>query len=339
MNKTQAIQSIKKVQIEASKLETSALITLFELDISIPLENLSISVNDSEKVFYFHNNTKLLNTNIKSKGNTYILCPIEANGFEYTSQGVLPTPLLRITVSDNGISTLTLLKNKIKLLGDLVGCKLTRRRTFAKFLSSSNFNNNNRPVDLDVDELAEFPSDIWYINRKSNENKNIIEYELNSILDLENIQLPIRTTRAKRCGFTYRGDGCVYEYDIRRNDEIHGDNTILPLQAPPIATEDDRLISEVINTNIIFIGKFQQGNTYNKGNSVYIESNGLKYYFVANQNNVSASPPNPTYWIADQCSKCLKGCGLRWNNPNINVSPLTRGELRYGGFYSLDRVK
>lgn len=349
MNRLEAQSSIKRIQSESSRLETSALITLFELDLSLALENQGFLNNDSDKFFYFHNSNKLINTSIKSQGKEYTLCPIEATDFEVSSQGVLPTPRLRITVSEQGIPLLALLKSQIRVLGDLVGCKITRRRTFARFLTLDNFNAQNLPNILEIDELAELPSDIWFINRKSNENKTIIEYELNSILDLENLQLPRRQMMAKRCNLNYRGEGCVYEYDSRRNDDIHGEFTILPEQAPPVATEEDKLITEILNIqSITVIGAYQNGNTYNKGQSVYITSGGLKYYFVAKNDNVTSAPPNANDWIADKCSKCLKGCKLRWALTNpvgsvvIGVAAgslgLTKGELPFGGFLALDRI-
>lgn len=343
MNKTEAQTAIKKIQVESSALETSGLITLFELDISSALQNIGIFVNESEKYFYFHNNTKLIITDIKFQGKTYAICPIQATGFDITSQGTLPTPLLSMTVSDDGISSFNLLKQKLKYIGDLVGCKITRRRTFAKFLSLNNFNINNIPSSIDVNELAELPPDRWIINRKSNENKNILEYELTSVLDLENIKLPKRLM-VKKCVATYRGEGCLYEYDSRRNDNVHGETSILPEQAPPVATEDDKLIKDIIGvSNINDLGPYQQGATYQLGQSVYLETEGIKYYFVAKRNNVNSMPPNTSDWIADKCSKCLRGCKLRYSasNPTGSVvvgnSGLIPGELPFVGFIGLDR--
>ena len=338
MLKSQAQQSIKNIQTEATNLQSSGLITLFEIDLSNALIDRNIYVPESERIFYFHNNTKLVNTDIEFQGKIYNICPIEATGFELSSQGTLPTPSLRMAVNDSGIPFLAILKNKIKLLGDLVGCKITRRRTFAKFLPSTNFDINNSPSIVTVDQYAEFPIDVWFFSRKVNENKNLIEYELNSILDLENIQLPRRLMFSKRCSFVYRGEGCLYEYDERRNDNIHGESSVLPLQAPPVATEEDKLISDILGVSITVMGAYQPNTPYQKGQSVFIEHNGIKYYFVAKTANVMASPPNPTYWLADNCSRCLKGCQLRWNGSH-SVSPLVKGELPYGGFYGMDRIR
>lgn len=338
MLKTQAQESIKNLQTEASKLESSALITLFEIDLSTALTNRNIYLSESERMFYFHNNTKLINTDIRFQDKIYSICPIEATGFELSSQGTLPTPILRMTVNEIGIPFLSIFKNKIRLLGDLVGCKIVRRRTFAKFLPTTNFDQNNTPSIVEVDQYAEFPVDVWFFSRKTNENKTMIEYELNSILDLENIQIPRRLMFAKRCSFTYRGEGCLYEYAERKNDTVHGESSTLPLQAPPVATEEDKLITSIIGMNITVLGAYQPNAVYQKGQSVFIERDGIKYYFVCKQNGVTAAPPTPYYWIADNCSRCVRGCQLRWNGTS-DVSPLVKGELPYGGFYGMDRIR
>jgi len=60
---------------------------------------------------------------------------------------------------------------------------------------------------------------------------------------------------------------------------------------------------------------------YSKGQYVYVELDGIKYYFVSKVNGNKYSPFNANYWIADQCSKRLKGCRKRFGSP-----------LPFGGF-------
>ena len=212
MDKSQAKISIKNLQTEAASLNPSVLIDLFEIDISIPAQEIGLNLSDEDAIFRFHNQIKLLNTSITWNQKEYIAAPIFTEGFEKSSDGALPTPRISITVSEAGIPLLALLKDKVKVIGDLVGCKLTRYRTFAAFLSNINFNVENKPFLLNTDEYAEFPPEIWFFNRKTRENKLILEYELRSVLDVEGIKLPRRQMIAKRCNFTYRGEGCLYEY-------------------------------------------------------------------------------------------------------------------------------
>lgn len=346
MDKIQAQNAIKSLQSEAASLSPSALIQLFELDLSTLIEASGISFSSGETIFYFHNNIKLLTTSIFYQGNEYAAVPIQVEGYEVPSQGTLPQPKMTITVNDAGIAVLAILKNTIRRLGDFVGCKITRRRTFARFLDSGNFNSNNTPINLQTNEFVEFPPDIYYINRKSKENKISVEYELSSILDLEGVNLPKRQIIGQRCNSAYRGEGCLYEYESRRNDTVHGEFAILPDQAPPIATEEDKLITDILNiASITDLGQYVNGNIYSKGQSVYITQQGVKYYFVANKDNVGTRPPYPNDWIADKCSKRIKGCKLRFGSVNpigsvvVGNSGLIKGQLPFGGFPATEKLR
>ena len=121
MDTNTAQSAIKLLQIEASSLNPSALITLFEMDIGTLADAQGVIILPSERIFRFHNNIKLLNTNIVWQGNTYILVPIQASGFDITTKGALPTPTLRLTTIEQGILSLALLKDAIAEMGDLVG--------------------------------------------------------------------------------------------------------------------------------------------------------------------------------------------------------------------------
>lgn len=348
MDKQEAQLGIKKLQSEASSLQASSLITLWELDLGDLANDRGIVFNNNDPIFRFHNNLKLVTNDIIFQGNKYQICPLEAEGFEINSKGTLPTPILRISTVDEGVPLLAALKDQIRSFGDIIGCKVTRRRTFAKFLKLSNFNVDNALYGhpYDGDDLIEFPPDIYFINRKTKENKLIIEYELASIMDLEGIVLPRRTIISKRCNFTYRGEGCNYEYSSRKNDDIHGESTILPSQAIPVATDEDKIITEVLGiSSITDLGAYVTGNTYFKGQSVYIQHGGIKYYFVSKRDNVNSSPYNTNDWIADKCSKCIKGCKIRWGKTNpegsvdVKNTPLVKGELPFGGFPSTERLR
>lgn len=343
---TQAQSSIRNLQVEASNLNSSALVTLYEIDLTDMALSRGIHLDDREKVFRFHNSLKLTTSDIKFQSNKYFVSSIQTEGFEISSKGVLPTPTLRIVVNDAAVSLLAVLKDKIRVFEDLVGAKFTRRRTFAKFLDISNFNSDNQPINLATNESSEFPKDVWFINRKTRENKFIIEYELGSILDLENIQLPRRTIISKRCNFNYRGEGCNYEYNSRRNDDVHGEFAILPEQAPAVATEEDKLIKDILGVAITDSGPYNSQLTYIQGQSVYTEQEGIKYYFVAKTSVPRGGiPPNTSFWIEDKCSKCIKACKIRFGDKDpegsaiMGQNGLIKGQLPFGGFPSTERLR
>jgi len=346
MEKFEARTSLKNLYSEAASLNASALITFFEIDVSqigLDLSKFSQSEVDAEyqTVFRFHNNVKLTSSSIFWRGKEYIAAPINADGFEVNGKGVLPTPRLSITVSDDGIAQLSLLKNRLSQLGDITGAKVTRIRTFAKFLDASNFLDNVSPEGFSPDPNSEFPRDVFYIDRKSNENKNIIEYELGSILDVEGVKLPGRIVVTNSCPFIYRGNGCFYEYNARRNNKIHEVDAVLPEQAPPIATNNDEYIPQLLS-GVIFtdLGEYDSNVRYNSGDYVYLNYNNHKYYFVAKANNITASPPNTNYWIADACSKKVQGCAIRFGYyGTAKGNGVLLGRLPFGGFPSVGRSR
>ncbi len=342
MDKQNAQEAIKKLQSEISNLSPSSLIQLFQIDIGFLADERQLDIDQQSRLFCFHNNTKLGTTDIYFQGIRYVLAPIQAQGFELSSRGTLPTPTLSMTVNDNGISSLALLKNEIRSFGDIIGAKVIRKRTFAKFLDSQTYPQGNVPLDFDPNPHIEFPQDIYFINRKIRENKLSIEYELNSILDLEGIKLPKRPIIARTCPFAYRGEGCLYEYAVRKNDDIHGELSILPTAAPPVATDEDKLIRDLIGgVNITLMGKYQPGATYQKGQAVYLNFAGINYYFVANQDGVTAGPFDTRFWIQEKCSKQIRGCKIRWGTDGsviVNDTPLIKGELPFGGYPSTERI-
>lgn len=332
MDKNSAIIANLKLNREAFSLTPSAIITLFQIDVSdIAFDAGIVNANEfstKDYVFRFHNNTKLTNNVIYWKGEEYIPAPIKAEGFEMTSRGTLPVPRLSITSNEDGITQLSLLKQKINEIGDLIGAKVTRIRTFAKYIDAINFTNEIPPNGFDPSPDVAFPEDIFYVERKSSENKSYIEYELSSILDVEGIKLPGRIVLNSRCPWTYRGEGCLYEYSERRVDEIHGtsDKSTLFTEAPAVMTVNDEEIETVINgTKIVDKGEFQYGRIYAKGAQVYIQKNGIKFYFVARFANPQQPPPNPSYWVADNCSKSVSACRARMDTRN-------NGRLNFGGF-------
>jgi lambda family phage minor tail protein L len=131
---------------------------------------------------------------------TYSPFPIEATGFEF-SQDQLPRPKLRVANVNQ------MLGGILRANDDLVGAKVARWRTFAKYLDDANF--ITRQPGTAADPTAYFPPDIFYIERKVIEDKNVVEFELVSAMDLSGIKLPKRQVMTT-CPFKYRGGDCNY---------------------------------------------------------------------------------------------------------------------------------
>ncbi len=230
MNKNQARESTRKVTTEIMSANPSTLVTLWELDIRdlltfgsglrgvLELRDRNVVIGSDNYVFRFHNNIFLTKNHILWKGNKYMPAPIIAEGFETSSKGTLPKPTLSLFASEDVVEEFGILKSQIDL-GELIGAKVTRIRTFAKYLDEDNFRQagydietSDIPDGFDPDPNAEFPRDVYYLDRKSRDTLRSLEFELASAIDIENVKLPYRRVIQGTCQWQYRGEGCMYEY-------------------------------------------------------------------------------------------------------------------------------
>ena len=167
----------------------SAIIELFTLQ----LDN---SLHGATTIYRFHNGSSLKdNGEIVWAGNTYQRFPIQAEGFQY-GKGQLPRPTLTVSNALGTITAILLSVNTTTTGNDLTGATVTRIRTLARFLDAANFPSNVNPYGT-PDSTAEFPQEIYKIDRKAAENRDIVQFELASVFDLAGVRAPKRQcTRA-----------------------------------------------------------------------------------------------------------------------------------------------
>ena len=168
----------------------SAVIELFELTFDTDLHGSRAGVptsNNDTNIYRFHAGSNL-NTSgdIIWQAKTYLRYPIEATGFSF-KQGQLPRPEITISNALSLITALMLEVNEVTAGNDLTGAKVTRIRTLAKFLDAANFSGGNGNAANN-----EFPREIYYVDRKSAENRDLVTFELASVSDLAGIRLPKR---------------------------------------------------------------------------------------------------------------------------------------------------
>jgi lambda family phage minor tail protein L len=130
------------------------------------------------------------NGNIIWAGNTYIKMPIQAEGFAFTN-GQLPRPTLTISNALGTITAILLNVNSVTTGNDLTGATVTRIRTLARYIDGVNFAGNTNPFGT-PDPTAEFPQEIYKIDRKSAENREVVTFELAAVFDLAGIRAPKR---------------------------------------------------------------------------------------------------------------------------------------------------
>ena len=191
---------------ELAKLNPSAIIELFEV-------HLDNTLHGSTDVYRFHAGANAdVDGNVVFNGNTYTRIPVKADGFEMTNTGTLPRPTLSISNLDGTMSTLLLLVNATTAGNDLGGAEVRRIRTLKKFLDG----------ESTADPNAKFPDERWFIDRKANESRDSVTFELASKFDLAGQKLPKRQVIANVCQWVYRSTECSYTgtdyYDVNGNE-------------------------------------------------------------------------------------------------------------------------
>lgn len=132
---------------------------------------------------------------------TYKPVPIAFGGVEITGSNKLPTPKLFIGNVDGGMTDLS------RDYDDLIGFRLVRIRTYKKYLRKIGSTSQNTPSNASE---AHFTPDIWYFNRKEQETKLGVTYQLASVFDIEGLSIPRRRMYPNYCPFAYRGPDCQY---------------------------------------------------------------------------------------------------------------------------------
>ena len=187
---------------ELQKINPSNIVELFQLQ-------LDSTIHGANTTYYFHNGVSENNNgNLIFDNVEYTRMPIEADGFEFNGKQ-LPRPTLRIS---NIVGTFTTIL--LTLPQGLEGAKVTRIRTLERYIDHSNFaigdilletgsvllqeddsyiiqESGDNPHGT-PDPTATFPDEVYYIDRKSTENRDIIEFELAASFDLHGVRLPRR---------------------------------------------------------------------------------------------------------------------------------------------------
>ena len=163
-------------------INPSAIIELFTLQ-------LSTALHGANTIYRFHAGSNLnANGQIVWNGNAYLRFPVQASGFAF-QKGQLPRPKLIISNGTGLISSILLSVNETTTGNDLTGATVTRIRTLAKFIDAANFADGTNAT---ADPTAEFPQEVYSIDRKATETREIVEFELAAPTDLAGVRIPKR---------------------------------------------------------------------------------------------------------------------------------------------------
>lgn len=168
---------------ELQSLTPSAMLELYALD----------ATAIGESVLYFHTGASGLMRPITFQGITYQPTPISVTGFKITGTSEPPRPKMQIANIGGFVSLLSLSTD------DLVGAKLTRLRTWARFLDGEP---EAAPIYLE--------EDVFFVERKVSETPTVVEFELATPVDMDGVTFPRRKVTSSYCPRDFRGVGCGF---------------------------------------------------------------------------------------------------------------------------------
>lgn len=134
-------------------------------------------------------------------GVTYTPFPIQAQGFERKANGALSRPTIVMSNANGFISAIC------RATDDLIGAKVTRIRTFKKYLDAVNFPGGVNPT---ASPLVELPREVWRIDRRSAETAESVSFEMAAPWDVSGVRLPRRIVVQNSCMWAYRSTECEY---------------------------------------------------------------------------------------------------------------------------------
>ena len=183
---------------ELNKINPSSIIELFELELTVGLHIPAGNPNNLDTVFRFHAGANLNNFGpIRFNGNDYQRVAVQIEGFEDTGKGTIPSPTLTFSnlggiTKDGTVMTMSDFLAIVNLTtpgNDLLDAKVTRLMPLASALDNDNFVGDNPFGTPSTDRLQDR---IYFIDRKSVENRQVVQFELVSVLDMQNKRIPAR---------------------------------------------------------------------------------------------------------------------------------------------------
>ena len=189
---------------DAQRLEPGDRVLLFELDLT--------SIGGD--VLRFHPYAQLSTITFQAK--VYTPWAVEAEGLGRTGDVQQPAPTLRvgnIGVDADGKPVPGFISSLCINLQDMVGAQITIHETFGKYL-------DGQPT---ADPTQEYAPEVWFIQQKSSEGPDVVEFELSGHMALDGLQLPRRSIQASVCPWLYiggyRGPYCQYSGAVYFTDQ------------------------------------------------------------------------------------------------------------------------
>ena len=169
----------ENIASDVQNLAVGNIISLYELDLSDIGSDVTLYFTESIDDDY---------TPINFNAREYTPIHMQTSGWQVTGTETLPRPKLIVS------NVLLTFASYINTFDDLVGARLTRRRTLEKYLDGKSEANPN----------AEFAPDIYRIRSLPQKTKAVAEFELSPYMDYEGIKIPKRQILRDFCRQIYR---------------------------------------------------------------------------------------------------------------------------------------
>lgn len=183
-----------KFQLELAKLEQTALLDLFEVD----MRQLTGKDGNRGELFRFYAGTNELTQPIIWQGNRYTPFGVKAEGFEMSGQGASNRPTLTVVNFDGFVTALS--NNFEQCLGAIV----RRRQVYAQFLDAANFKEGNRNADPQQERVS-----YYLIEQLTTLTQDIATFTLALPTETDNALINKRTILVT-CPWVYRSTECGY---------------------------------------------------------------------------------------------------------------------------------
>ena len=198
------------INSDYQKLEPGDTVRLFSVDGTafgvgevMRFHSHSIPHSEAEILAAGGDESKLAAKSIWWQGQEYKAWPCEIEGTEKSTGGESAQPVLRVANLDGSVTALCLAYD------DMLQAKVTIHDTLAQYLDARNFPGGNPTADATQEKLQ-----VWYIDAKTSETSEVVEFALSSPMDLQGLMIPTRQLHSL-CTWCIRnkyrtGDGCDY---------------------------------------------------------------------------------------------------------------------------------
>jgi lambda family phage minor tail protein L len=263
----------------------SGLITLYDIAI------VGDDPDNPWDTLYFHSEDD--SGTISFKGNTYVALPILIDGIEATSEGATPRPTLTIanveSLLQNAVGEKSPFVTEAESEGqtfeieDLIGARLTRRKTLEKHLANG----------------YEFPPQTFIVDRIANKNQLTVELELASPFDLAGVRIPGRIVVGKYCPWQYTVYNSRSACSWTDNNQIRGESD--PIGSEVLHSFYFNELNEPIINSIVtsetpdpYQGPYAGGTTYDQDD--FVTYSGEIYRSQDGSNTGNTPSSSPTWW-------------------------------------------